>query len=380
MYCDDIKIKMSDILAIERPYKKRPIYKISWKMTNMCPYACSYCYMSDAVLKAKMCKDNPTQQDVEEIASHFDEMIEKLAEPTDFIQLHIIGGEPSIFDLKNVLSKITSKQFRHIILATNLYRPLSYYQDLKEYCASRGIKIGFIGSFHLEMLKTEKQRFEYVNKIVELKGKCKAVTNNENIPIYKPYFKYLMTQNIPVEITVERDNENKCVVLSEENQAFIDELRNYCYKLEQSHKSYLPYYTVTLKDGRKVDYTSNIALINSIDIHGLDPTGFLCDVGMHGVRINKDGGMLRSACRLASMYFKMGNVKDINSYEKPKEMIICKTTEAGKDHKYKTKLCTCFNNASMYRLGYDENTGIYNPNHGIKIPDYHKLKYGDIEE
>ena len=61
-------------------------------------------------------------------------------------------------------------------------------------------------------------------------------------------------------------------------------------------------------------------------------------------------------------------------------MIICKTTEAGKDHKYKTKLCTCFNNASMYRLGYDENTGIYNPNHGIKIPDYHKLKYGDIEE
>ena len=54
---------MSDILAIERPYKKRPIYKISWKMTNMCPYACSYCYMSDAVLKAKMCKDNPTQQE-----------------------------------------------------------------------------------------------------------------------------------------------------------------------------------------------------------------------------------------------------------------------------------------------------------------------------
>ena len=250
MYCDDIKIKMSDILAIERPYKKRPIYKISWKMTNMCPYACSYCYMSDAVLKAKMCKDNPTQQDVEEIASHFDEMIEKLAEPTDFIQLHIIGGEPSIFNLKNVLSKITSNQFCHIILATNLYRPFSYYQDLKEYCGSRNIKIGFIGSFHLEMLKTEKERFEYVNKIVKLKGKCKAVTNNENIPIYKPYFKYLMTQNIPVEITVERDNKNKCVVLSEENQAFIDELRNYCYKLEQSHKSYLPYYTVTLKDER----------------------------------------------------------------------------------------------------------------------------------
>ena len=58
------RIHMDDIMAIERPYDKRPVYKISWKMTDLCPYACSYCYMSNAVAKAKALNSSPKQEDI----------------------------------------------------------------------------------------------------------------------------------------------------------------------------------------------------------------------------------------------------------------------------------------------------------------------------
>ena len=369
-------ISMDDIMMIERPYDKRPIFKISWKMTHLCPYACSYCYMSNAVEKAKMCKDNPTQEKVEEIASHFDEMLSKLADEKDEVQLHLIGGEPSIFDLIKVIEKIKDKRLRYISVASNIYRDYSYWEKLITYCKLRGIDIGVSASFHLEQLDAKEKRDEYANKVIGLKLQCKAVVNNENIKDYKPYFDRFMEANRAIEITLERNNKNECCKLSEENQKYIDSIREYQYNRKQSNKTYLPYYTVTLKNGRKIGYSSNIALINSIKEGALDPSGFYCTAGLHNIRIDLKGNLTRSACRLCSMYFKMGNILK-GDYEKPDEMVICKCREAGKDHIYQDKYCTAFNNTSMYRLGYDRVTGLYNANHGIEIPDYHKLTYGN---
>ena len=369
-------ISMDDIMMIERPYDKRPIFKISWKMTHLCPYACSYCYMSNAVEKAKMCKDNPTQKKVEEIASHFDEMLSKLADEKDEVQLHLIGGEPSVFDLIKVIAKIKDKRLRYISVASNIYRDYPYWEKLITYCKLREIDIGVSASFHLEQLDTKKKRDEYANKVIGLKLQCKAVVNNENIKDYKPYFDRFMEANRAIEITLERNNKNECCKLSEENQKYIDLIREYQYSRKQSNKTYLPYYTVTLKNGRKIGYSSNIALINSIKEGALNPSGFYCTAGLHNVRIDLKGNLTRSACRLCSMYFKMGNILK-GDCEKPDEMVICKCREAGKDHIYQDKYCTAFNNTSMYRLGYDRVTGLYNANHGIEIPDYHKLTYGN---
>lgn len=367
---------MNDIMMIERPYDKRPIFKISWKMTHLCPYSCSYCYMSNAVEKARVCKDNPTQEKVEEIASHFDEMLSKLADEKDEIQLHLIGGEPSIYDLVKVIEKIKDKRLKYISVASNIYRDYSYWERLIVYCKARGIDIGVSASFHLEQLNTKEKRDEYANKVIGLKLQCKAVVNNDNIKDYRPYFDMFMNANVAIEITLERNSKNECCKLSDENQEYIDLIRTYQFNRKQRNKDYLPYYTVTLKNGRKIGYSSNIALINSINEGALNPSGFYCTAGLHNVRIDLKGNLTRSACRLCSMYFKMGNILEGN-YEKPKDMVICKCHEAGKDHIYQDKYCTAFNNTSMYRIGYDRVTGTYNPNHGVEIPDYHKQKYGD---
>ena len=377
---DSEHISMDDILYIDKLHSERHVFRISWKMTNSCPYSCSYCYMHDAVEKARICRDDPAQEDAEEIASHFDEMIEKLSGKGELIQLHIIGGEVSQFDLVRVIGKIRSARLRQIIVATNLYRNEDYWRRLKDYCAGRGIKVKYIASFHLEMLRTEEERKRFIDKAMLLGAQVKAVVNDSNLKEYLPYFSRLASAGCEIEITVERQKENSCRGLSDENQRIVDGIRHYQFAIRKEKiQEYRPYYIVTLKDGRKISYSSNIALIDSIKEGALDPTGFWCTAGMHNVRINKSGELLRSACRLCSMYFKNGNIRNPESYKKITEPIVCKTTEAGKDHKYLTKYCTCFNNTSMCRIGYNPETGAYDKDCAVEIPDYHKMRYGGSE-
>ena len=368
-------IKMEDIMSVERPYNQRPIFKISWKMLNNCPYRCSYCYMANAVEKARVEKEMPTQQFVENIASHFSVMLDKLADEKDEVQLHLIGGEPSLYDLRSVLEKFDDKRFKYLNIASNLFRPFDYWDSLFDYCVGKGITVGVSASFHLEALNTKEKREEYAEKVLRLKQvQCKAVVNNDNLQEYYPYFKRFMDAEKSIEITLERDNKNKCCELSAENQRIVDEIRNYQYERKEAHLSYLPYYTVTLKNGRKIGYSSNIALINSIEGGIFDPSGFYCTAGQHNIRVESNGNLKRSACRLCSMYFKMGNIlKD--DYEKVTDEIICKCKEKGKDGILQEKYCTAFNNTSMYRLGYNRINGIYNENHGIEIPNYYEQTY-----
>ena len=121
------KFWLKDVYYVERGDKN--VFKISWKMTDYCPYSCSYCYMSDAVEKARAKKDNPTQEQCELIASQFDKYLETHAKPEQTVWLHLIGGEVAIFDLIGILDKI--KRLNHISIATNLYRPLEYWKKLK---------------------------------------------------------------------------------------------------------------------------------------------------------------------------------------------------------------------------------------------------------
>ena len=364
-------ISMNDIMAIERPYDKRPIFKISWKMTDFCPYSCSYCYMANAVEKAKKCQNNPTQFDVEEISSRIDELFECLGNKKDSIQLHLIGGEPSIFNLIKVIDKIKTPNLKYLNLATNLYRNVDYYKELKRYCNSRGIEYGSSASFHITQCNPQ----EYVDKVLELGVQTKIVVNNENLKLYKPYLEMFMNNNISIELTVERNSKNECVQLTDDNLDFVQKVREYQFNRKMQHKSYLPYYTVTLRNGQKINYSSNIAMINSIKEGALDTTGFYCTAGLHNVRIEKNGNLKRSACRLCSMYFKMGNILK-GDYEKPNGEIICKCEEKGKDGILQEKYCTAFNNTSMHRLGYNRINGIYNENHGIQIPNYWEETYG----
>lgn len=362
-------LKMDDIVSIEHPEKKSS-FRVSWKMTDFCPYSCSYCYMSDSVLKAKKLLNEPDQIKLEQIASHFDEMIEKLSDPNEKVQLHFIGGEPTVFDLKNIMSKIKSPRIKVVIIQSNIYRDFSYWSNLISYLRNRNIIVNVPASFHLEMLKTENARKEFLNKVTSFNMICKAVVNNNNITTYMPYFEELMKHNIEIDISLERGSSNSWEDLTSENQKLVESVRNYSKSLYNEKGSF---YVVTLKNGRKIKYSSNLALLNAIKDGHLDTNGFYCNAGVHNVRILKNGDMYRAACRLCALYFKMGNVLDINSYNKITKELICETTVKGFNNEFETKYCPCCNNTNMYRVGYDRITGLFEKPK-FAFPDYSKNK------
>lgn len=365
------KFNLSEVYYTERGEKN--LFKISWKMTDWCPYHCSYCYMSNAVAAAKAKKDNPTQEMVEEIASKFDRYVETHADPDADVVLHLIGGEVSVFNLIGILDKI--KRLKKISLATNFYREQSYWEELKAYCGSRKIGFGISSSFHLEMLN-EKQRWNFCEKLKAINGQMKAVVRNENIEVYRPYFDFVMENNLGLEITFERDGNNRGTTLSPENQKYIDTIRDYQFERREK-KGFKPHYIAHLKDGRVFNYSSNIALLNNTNDGILDYSGFYCNAGENNVRINQKGQLLRSACRICSTYMKIGNILDESSWiprEKLKPFICDCNFEDLKGQK-KLKGCTCFNNTEMWLPGFDRKTGEYTPKE-VEIPDYHKIFEG----
>lgn len=328
----DKKIKMDDIVRVE---KTNDNFKISWKMTDACNYRCPYCYMKEAVAKQK----HTPQEDVERIASRIDKLIEVQANGRG-VMLHLIGGEICLYDLISVLDKIKSEQLKSVIFATNFSKDLEYWEKLSDYCHKRDVKPIIIASFHL----TECNHEEFVSKAINLGVHVKAVINVDNIETYRPYFDRLVKNGNAVEVTVERDNENSAKKLTEEQLHYVSMLNSRLLRKQV-------YFRVTLKSGRVISYPSNISFINSIDVGGFDPEGFVCTAGLTGIRIAQDGSLRRAGCRHASVsQNRLGSILDDDVWDKlPKEPWICKTTEAGKDGILVHKMCTCFGNASMWR-------------------------------
>lgn len=361
------KFSFEDIAYLERGPKNQ--FKISWKMTDYCPYSCSYCYMSNAVQAAKAKNDNPSQEFVEKIASKIDKYLETHAKPNVRVELHLIGGEVSIFDLIGLLNQIS--RVNRLNIVTNLYRSKEYWAALKQYLDRRGIELRMSASFHLPMLSEEK-RLEFIEKANLLKAQVKAVVNNENLQEYYKYFIKIMELKLPLEITVERKGDNKSVTLSEENQKLIDGIREYQAEL-MSGKDRKPYYIAHLKDGRILPYTSNISLINNLEEHSLDLTGYFCNAGINNVRINQKGQILRSACRLCSAYMFMGNLLDESTWVPKSEILpfICDCNIRDKTGRKAFKGCVAFCNTEMWLPGYNTITCKYNPpKRPVVVPNY----------
>lgn len=366
------KFYLKDVYYTERGDKN--MFKVSWKMTDLCPYHCSYCYMADAVEAARAKKNNPTQEQVEEIASKIDKYVEQHCKnDRTAIWLHLIGGEVSMFNLIAVLDKI--KRVNSISIATNLFRKEEYWVELQKYCRSRGIACGVSASFHLEMLN-EEQRWEFCHKLKTCKFQMKAVVDNSNCDEYKPYFDYVMENELPLEITLTRDNENRGAKLTKENQEYVDRLRKYQYDLRKK-KNRKPYYIAHLKNGERFEYTSNIALLNNTYDGVLDYTGFYCNAGKNNIRITQKGDLLRSACRICSSIMKVGNILDESTWVSRDDMkpFLCDCNFREKGGERTLKGCTCFNNTEMWLPGYDNKTKTYTEKE-VKMPNYWEMYAG----
>lgn len=369
------KFSLKDAYYIESGYPND--YKISWKMTNYCPYNCSYCYMSNAVEAAKAKKDNPTQEELELKASMIDKYLDSHCPKDKFVKIHLIGGEVAIFDLIKIIDKI--KRLDLVTIATNFYRNLTYWEELKSYLKSRNTSLGLSASFHLEMLPTERQRWLFCYKLVQFRSQMKAVVSPENIDVYRPYFDYIMKNKLQLEITLVRDSENKCNynAFTKDQQDYIDSLRKYMYDLQHSKKRRNNFYfRAHLKDGTYNDYTSNISMLNNTKEGILDFSGFYCNAGENNVRINQNGDLLRSACRICSSCMKLGNILDESTWVDQKDLkpFICDCNFKGVDGVRKLKGCTCFNNTEMWQPGYDRKTQVFNESKNIiKIPNYFEM-------
>lgn len=366
------KFSLKDAFYIESGYPND--YKISWKMTNWCPYHCSYCYMSNAVEAAKAKKDNPTQEQLEQKAEMLNEYLKTHCDENKRVKLHLIGGEVAVFDLRKIVEKIP--RVKLLIIATNFYRDVEYWGELKEYLRSRNCSLGISASFHLEMLK-EEQRWKFCEKLQEISCQMKAVVSPKNIEEYKPYFQYVIDHNLGLEITLERDNENKALYndFTKEQQSYIDYLRNYQYQRKNKRGDNF-YFRAHLKDGTYNDYTSNISMLNNTKEGILDFSGFYCNAGENNIRINQKGDILRSACRLCSTYMKLGNILDKSSWVDQKDLkpFICDCNFKDAKGIKKLKGCTCFNNTEMWQQGYNRETKIFNENVNIiKIPNYFEM-------
>lgn len=339
-------LKMEDIKSV---VKSGNNFKISWKMTDWCNYRCKYCYMSSAVSKG----DNNTPfEKILEIASHIDDIINVQAKGRKVV-LHLIGGEVGYYDLVKVIDSIKSPLLKCVIIATNFSNKLEYWENLDNYCKSRGICLNIIASFHLDYCN----RDEFVEKAIKLGASVKCVINNDNLAIYKPYFEKILPYGNRIECTVERDSINKSEQLTPENYEYVN-------NLNKRLKKRGIYFYVTLNDDTVVEYPTNISFINDIEGGMYLPHNFYCTAGLDGIRINQKGDLLRAACTWCSSKFgpgKLGNICD--KYILPTDPIVCnclkiptekidenghKTGEADYENTRK-KGCTCFCNSSMFR-------------------------------
>lgn len=287
-------MKMDEIQSVRT---RSRFFRLSWKMCDACNYSCSYCY-----IKSK--RDKPTQEFVEGIAEKIDSL------GLRDIQLHLIGGEPTLYELVPVLGKISTAELRHVSVATNFSRPLEWWNELAGYLEGRNVALHIQASLHLEAGKPD----EFVSKAAALRKYvvAKAVVSDSSLNSYLPYLIRLRDEGVEVEPTLERSPDDSYSMLSAGSQAVVDSFRRERKRI-----------AVTLRDGSAMYFPSNSAFLNGIEDGHFNPDGFKCTAGMNNLRIDTNGDMLRAGCACCARSHRLGNILT-DRYERPSEPIVCR--------------------------------------------------------
>ena len=150
------------ITAIRRNNECDAIVK--WRLTRNCNFKCSYCIQQECrkiqgffgTLEEDIKKCMSAVKNVSRI---IDEM------PSDDVRLTLVGGECTLFDLEELLSKITSKKMKSVYIVTNFHKKTGYFKSLADMLSKRECKLSLCASWHAEFLSFE----EYSSKMLELK-------------------------------------------------------------------------------------------------------------------------------------------------------------------------------------------------------------------
>lgn len=147
------------------------LLSLSWQLTMKCNYHCSYCSQNNNKNKY----DFFSQKQIEEIAIKLKENIIFNNIP---IRIHLTGGEPTLYNLSNVIRILDNDLIKNYSITTNLSRDFVYYYELSKLLNNK--KISFSASLH----ETECNIDEFIKKanlIPNLKVYMVATETNQSI-------------------------------------------------------------------------------------------------------------------------------------------------------------------------------------------------------
>lgn len=151
---------MKEIILIKKNLGIENYFNLTYTITECCNYHCPYCMQRN-----KPHKDtNPIL--IEKISKEINKVIFKLKQQNKNIDFHLIGGEVTIFNIKDlVLKNIDLKNIYRFSMVTNLSNTVEYYKNLFNYLIENNVNIRIKASYH----PTEVDKEKFIFKIKELK-------------------------------------------------------------------------------------------------------------------------------------------------------------------------------------------------------------------
>ena len=230
-------------------------FNLTYNVTECCNYHCPYCMQGNKPKK----DTNPIL--IEKISKEINKIICKLKQQGKNIDFHLIGGEVSIYDIKNlILKNIDLSNIYRFSMVTNLSRSVEYYKELLNYLKENNVNIRIKASFH----PTEVSAEDFVNKIKSLKDyniiPSLLITKNEEINnyVYNIYNK-LKEIDIQPSVSLERINGIPIDVSFIKNKEILSEDRcKFHVYYNNNKKELLTKYELLNKIKNTVGYFCNI--------------------------------------------------------------------------------------------------------------------------
>lgn len=264
---------MNEIILIKKNLGIENYFNLTYNVTECCNYHCPYCMQGNKPKK----DTNPIL--IEKISKEINKIIYKLKQQgKKNIDFHLIGGEVSIYDIKNlILKNIDLNNIYRFSMVTNLSRSIEYYKELLNYLKENKVNIRIKASFH----PTEVSEENFINKIKSLKDyniiPSLLLTKNEEINncVYNVYNK-LKEINIQPSVSVERINGIPIDISFIKNKKIISEDR--C--------KFHVYY-----DNNETELLTKYELLNKIK----NTKNYLCDINNSKLIIGPKGN-IKNAC------------------------------------------------------------------------------------
>lgn len=172
---------MRHLISLKSSYEE-DLFVIKWRITHLCNLHCSYCVQSHS--RKKFTKE-AVEKETETLliaAPNISALMDRL--DAGKVKLEFVGGEMSLFDLKKIISLITSPKLVRVQLTTNFTQSAEYYNALALYLKQRGIELTITCSFHYEFISME----SYIEKALAVRDNCtifacEMVSNEDNQPL-----------------------------------------------------------------------------------------------------------------------------------------------------------------------------------------------------